>query len=262
MVRGLGWAVLVLSSVAAAQSSSDSTVGPDGTPINKSNFPSDLPSRPIVLPPGLLGIDARFEGDNASGAWDYTGRLGVTYGFGSGWNASVAAQSDKDGLNQAELALTYLWSGNLASTLGAGVCSTAPCVSSTWSADVFAGLPIKLKPWSLPLSLRALDRVVDVIVPFSSSSGATGGGAKAQVGIPVSAQFALLPILAAEASLLTILPYGTSKNEVVFWPRGAVIFTTRNFDLGVDVRYSLPAGSSPTTIPNVFTAGAFLQLRL
>jgi hypothetical protein len=258
MRLGLGWAVLVLSSLAWAQSSSDSTVGPDGTPINKSNYPSDLPSRPIIIPPGMLGIDARFEGDNASGAWDYTGRLGVTYGFGSGWNASVAAQADKDGLNAAELAITYLWSGNFAAAIGAGACSAAPCTTGTWSFDAFAGLPIKVKPWSLPLSLRALDRVIDLYVPFSSGNG----GTKAQLGIPVSAQFSFLPILAAEAGLLTILPYGTSKNEVVFWPRGALVFTTRNFDLGVDVRYSLPAGSSPTTVPNVFTAGAFLQLRL
>jgi hypothetical protein len=259
MARGLGWVVLFLSGLAWAQS--DSTAGPDGTPINKSNYPSDLPSRPIVLPPGMLGIDGRFEGDNASGAWDYTGRVGVTYGFASGWNASIAAQADKDGLNDAELALSYLWSGNLAASIGAGACSAAPCTTSTWSLDAFAGLPIKLKPWSLPLSLRALDRVIDVYVPFSSSSS-SDGGVKAQVGIPVSAQFSFLPILSAEASVLTILPYGTSKNEVVFWPRGALIFTTRSFDLGVDVRYSLPAGSSPTTIPNVFTAGAFLQLRL
>ncbi len=193
MVRSISLSSVVLAvallSPSSARGDAGGTLGPDGTAFTKANYPTDLASRPLTLPAGMVTIGADLTHAFSSGS-NPDNALGFALGYGVVRDLELnlsAVVLDGTNLN---LGATAQFNGNMGARFVASYSFDSKNGITNTALSGTAGIPIKLKARDVPLSLTALESLVTI----SSLSSSADVSAPNSVTLSTSHLSLVLPL--------------------------------------------------------------------
>jgi hypothetical protein len=237
-----------------------SVPGPEGAPVTRENYPTELADRPLVHPPGMLNASIGVSGVSLTSVQQPSLGTSVSYAFLPGFELGV--QGEILASPDVELYASWLLMRNAAVHIW-GEYNFANGTNENESEAAFGlGIPLKFKLPKVPIAIGGLDNLFEAnfqhwpsrtvtiqTVPFGNTvTLSAADGIETLLRVPVWLEVSPLRVLSfeagAEAGLLlsnniqpTMDATVVVNSHYLGYVRvfGEVIFTVRHLDVGAEV---------------------------
>jgi hypothetical protein len=243
------------------------TLGPDGKPVTRSDFPAALASRPITLPEGMGALSFTFGGqvvNDGVSAPTFSLNAGAAYGVARNVQLGVEFAGNGSGLGaygiyQVGRSVAFRLAGDYSSSTST---SAAGDTSVSRRFALTGGVPLKAKLAGLPLAIGALDSVVAVYFPIATTSTPDPAPAYVRLSLPIYLQLDPTPFLGLEARFIPTFPVTSNAGLTTLAVTLAAYFTTPRFDAGLVGGLTTRSADSGIAQPNIVLGQLVLRGRL